>query len=33
MTEMMMRYGASLEDICKEFEVEMEELFEGEEDK
>jgi hypothetical protein len=29
-TEMMM--GASLEDLCKEFEVEMEELFE-EEDK
>ena len=28
MTEMMMMYGATIEDLCKEFEVEMEELFE-----
>ena len=32
MTTEMIMMGASLEDLCKEFEVEMEELFE-EEDK
>ena len=32
MTEMMMMYGATIEDLCKEFEVDMEEL-EGKEEE
>ena len=32
-TETMMMMGANLEDLCKVFEVDMEELFEGEEEE